>query len=61
MKIYKAHYSLSRFKPLLQCNSPTSSIFVLKKKNSVTMGFAESSKSSLNERGKCSCVLLPKG
>jgi hypothetical protein len=38
MKNYKAHYSLSWFRTLLQGNSPTSSVFVLKKKNSVTMG-----------------------
>jgi hypothetical protein len=37
-KNYKAHYSLFWFRPLLQGNSPTSSIFVLKKKNNVTMG-----------------------
>jgi hypothetical protein len=35
---YKAHYSLSWFRPLLQGNSPTLNIFVLKKKSSVTMG-----------------------
>jgi hypothetical protein len=38
-----------------------SSVFVLKKKNSVTMGWAESLKSLLSERRKCSCVPLPKG
>jgi hypothetical protein len=38
MKNYKAHYSLSWFRPLLRGNSPTSSIFVLEKKNSVTKG-----------------------
>jgi hypothetical protein len=38
MKNYKAHYSLSWIRLLLQGNSPTSSIFVLKKNNSVTMG-----------------------
>jgi hypothetical protein len=38
MKNYKAHYSLSCFGPLLQGNSPTSDVFILKKKNSVTMG-----------------------
>jgi hypothetical protein len=29
MKNYKAHYSLSWFRPLLRGNSPTSSIFVI--------------------------------
>jgi hypothetical protein len=29
MKNNKAHYSLSWFKPLLQGNSPTSSVFVI--------------------------------
>jgi hypothetical protein len=38
MKNYKAHYSLSWFRPLLRGNSPTSKVFVLKKKNSVAMG-----------------------
>jgi hypothetical protein len=38
MKNYKAHYSLSWFRPLLRGNSPTSSIFVLEKKSSVTKG-----------------------
>jgi hypothetical protein len=38
MKNYKAQYSLSWFRPLLRGNSPTSSVFVLKKKNNVTMG-----------------------
>jgi hypothetical protein len=45
MKNYKAHFILSCFKPLLQGNSPTSSVFVLKKKNIVTIG-------------KCSCVMI---
>jgi hypothetical protein len=36
MKNYKAHYSLSWFRPLLQGNSTTSSVFVLEKRNSVT-------------------------
>jgi hypothetical protein len=40
MKNYKAHYSLSRFKPLQQGNSLTSSVFVLEKKNSVTKGLS---------------------
>jgi hypothetical protein len=38
MKNYKAHYSLSWFRPLLRGNSPTSKVFVLKKKNNVAMG-----------------------
>jgi hypothetical protein len=38
MKNYKAHYSLSWFRPLLRDNSPTSSAFILEKKNSVTKG-----------------------
>jgi hypothetical protein len=38
MKNYKGHYTLSWFRPLLRGNSPTSSIFVLEKKNSVTKG-----------------------
>jgi pentatricopeptide repeat protein len=38
MKSYRAYYSLFGFRPLLRGNSPTSSIFVLKKKNSVTKG-----------------------
>jgi hypothetical protein len=38
MKNYKAHYSLSWFSSLLRDNSPTSSVFVLEKKNSVTKG-----------------------
>jgi hypothetical protein len=33
MKIYKSHYNLSWFKPLLSGNSPMSSIFVLKMNN----------------------------
>jgi hypothetical protein len=37
MKNYKAHYILSWFRPLLRGNSPTSNVFVLKKKNSVTL------------------------
>jgi hypothetical protein len=36
IKNYKAHYNLSWFRPLLWGNIPTSSIFVLEKKNSVT-------------------------
>jgi hypothetical protein len=35
MKNSKAHYSLSWFKPPLQGNNSTSSIFVLEKKNIV--------------------------
>jgi hypothetical protein len=38
MKNNKAHYSLSWFRPLLWDNSPTSSVFVLEKKNIVTKG-----------------------
>jgi hypothetical protein len=38
MKNYEAHYSLSWFSPLLRGNSPTSSVFVLEKTNSVTKG-----------------------
>jgi hypothetical protein len=38
MKNYKSHYILSWFGPLLRGNSPTSSFFVLKKKNTITMG-----------------------
>jgi hypothetical protein len=39
MKNNKAHYSLSRFRPLLRGNILRPSVFVLKKKkNSVTMG-----------------------
>jgi hypothetical protein len=38
MKNYKAHYSLSKLRPLLRGNIPMSSIFVLEKKNSVTKG-----------------------
>jgi hypothetical protein len=38
MKNSKAHYSLSWFRPLLWGNRPTSSVFVLEKKNSVTKG-----------------------
>jgi hypothetical protein len=38
MKNYKAHYSLSWFKPLLQGNSPTSRVLLLKKMNNITMG-----------------------
>jgi hypothetical protein len=36
MKNYKAHYSLTWLRPLLRGNSPTSCVFVLEKKNSVT-------------------------
>jgi hypothetical protein len=53
---YKAHYDLSYFRSILWGNSPTSNFVVLKKMNSVTMGWAESSKYSLRERGKCSFV-----
>jgi hypothetical protein len=60
-KNYKAHYSFSWFRPLLQGNSPTSSIFVLKKKNNVTIGWAKSSRSSLRRREECSCVPCLKG
>jgi hypothetical protein len=38
MKNYKTHYILSWFRPLLRGNSPMSNVFVLKKKNSVTLG-----------------------
>jgi hypothetical protein len=38
MKNYKAYYSLSWFRPLLQGNSPMSNIFVLEKKSGVTKG-----------------------
>jgi hypothetical protein len=38
MKNYKAHYYLSWFRPLIWGNSPTSSAFVLEKKNNVTEG-----------------------
>jgi hypothetical protein len=38
MKNYKAHYNLSWFRPLLQDNTPTSNVFILEKKNSVTNG-----------------------
>jgi hypothetical protein len=38
MKSYKAHNSLSWFRPLLWGNSPTPIIFVLENKNNVTKG-----------------------
>jgi hypothetical protein len=40
MKNYKAHYSLSWFRPLLRGNSTMSCVFVLEKKNSVTKGMS---------------------
>jgi hypothetical protein len=38
MKNYKAHYSLSWFSPFYEVITLRPAFFVLKKKNSVTMG-----------------------
>jgi hypothetical protein len=50
---YKAHYSLSWFRPLLRDNSPMSNIFCIEVEEQCYNGVSESSKNSLSERGKC--------
>jgi hypothetical protein len=60
MKTYKAHYSLSWFRPLLYGNSPTSSGLILKMNNGHNGG-KQNAREFHYVKGEMFLCLMPEG
>jgi hypothetical protein len=61
MKNYKAHYSLSWFRPQLQGNSPTSNVFCIEKEEQCYNGVSQELEEFAKWKGEMSYVPLPEG